>query len=71
MDSCNSSDFFREGIDIGIDRRSPVSWDLYQRRGPFPFTGGLEAVRFEPGALTPDAPRLQLDELRRQAMKYE
>src|SRR5262249_20608934 len=28
-----------EGIDVGVDRRSPVSWDLYQRHGPFPYTG--------------------------------
>lgn len=60
-----------EGIDIGIDRRSPVSWDLYRRRGPFAFTGRIASVTYEPGALCPDAPRLKLAELKRQALQYE
>ena len=45
-----------EGIDVGIDRRSPVSWDLYQAYGPFPFTGTLHEVVYEPGARAPDSP---------------
>ena len=45
-----------EGIDVGIDRRSPVSWDIYERHGPFPYTGTLHAVAYEPGAAAPDAP---------------
>lgn len=40
-----------EGIDIGIDRRSPVSWDLHLRRGTFPFTGRLYDVTYVPGEL--------------------
>ena len=60
-----------EGIDVGIDRRSPVSWELFQRRGPFPFAGDLVSATYEPGALSPDAPKLQLAELRRQALQYE
>lgn len=50
------------GIDVGIDRRSPVSWDLYQRHGCFPFTGQLAAVTFTPGAVSPDAAQRQIDE---------
>jgi hypothetical protein len=50
------------GIDIGIDRRSPVLWDLHQRHGSFPFTGHLEAVTFEPGAASPDAAQRRIDE---------
>jgi arylsulfatase len=38
-----------EGIDVGIDRRSPVSWDVYERHGPFPYTGALETVTYAPG----------------------
>jgi arylsulfatase len=38
-----------EGIDVGVDRRSPVSWDLHRRRGNFPFTGALNAVTYIPG----------------------
>ena len=32
-----------EGIDIGIDRRSPVNWDLYERKGPARFTGTIQS----------------------------
>ncbi len=52
------------GIDIGIDRASPVSWDLYQRQGPFPYTGTLRSATFTPGPIAPDAPFLHLEVLR-------
>jgi arylsulfatase len=35
-----------EGIDVGIDRRSPVWWEVYERHGPFPFTGTLHSVTY-------------------------
>ncbi len=38
-----------EGIDVGIDRRSPVSWDIYRCHGPFPHTGTIESVTYTPG----------------------
>ncbi len=38
-----------QGIDVGIDRRSPVSWDLHERRGTFAYTGTLHSARWEPG----------------------
>ena len=38
-----------EGIDVGIDRRSPVSWDVYQRHGPFPYTNAIASVTYTPG----------------------
>jgi arylsulfatase A-like enzyme len=60
-----------EGIDIGIDRRSPVSWELFRRRGPFAFSGRIASVTYETGALCPDAPRLKLEELKKQALQYE
>jgi arylsulfatase A-like enzyme len=50
-----------EGIDIGIDRRSPVSWELYQRRGPFPFTGEITAVTYAPGELSGDSNEMVLE----------
>ncbi|TQK69498.1 arylsulfatase [Nocardioides sp. SLBN-35] len=37
-----------EGIDVGICRRSPVSWELHQRRRTFPFTGTLRSVTYRP-----------------------
>jgi arylsulfatase A-like enzyme len=39
-----------EGIDVGIDRRSPVHWDLHERHGAFRYTGGLRSVTYSPGA---------------------
>ncbi|WP_395106193.1 sulfatase-like hydrolase/transferase [Actinomadura sp. SCN-SB] len=45
-----------QGIDVGIDRRNPVSWPLYQRHGAFPFTGELTSVTYVPGAPAPYHP---------------
>ena len=43
------------GIDVGIDRRSPVSWSRYERAGAGRFTGDLTAVTYTPGESAPDA----------------
>ncbi|MFM8390449.1 MAG: arylsulfatase, partial [Actinomycetota bacterium] len=43
-----------EGIDIGADRRSPVSWEIYQEHGAYPFTGRILDVTYEPGEFAPD-----------------
>jgi len=60
-----------EGIDVGIDRRSPVSWDVYERHGAFPWTGMLHSVAYTPGELAPDAGARWLDVLRESASRYE
>lgn len=60
-----------EGIDVGIDRRSPVSWEIYERFGPFPFTGALRSVRYEPGDPAPDSPEGMLDMLREMGARFE
>ena len=60
-----------EGIDVGIDRRSPVSWDLYQRHGAFPFTGTIHAVTYTPGPASPDADQQRLDDMRTVGMALE
>jgi arylsulfatase len=60
-----------EGIDVGIDRRSPVSWDLYERFGPFPYTGALRWVRYEPGEPAPDSPNRMVGLLRELGSRYE
>jgi arylsulfatase len=60
-----------EGIDVGIDRRSPVSWAIYERFGPFPFTGTLHSVRYEPGEPAPDAPERMLEALREMGARFE
>jgi arylsulfatase len=60
-----------EGIDVGIDRRSPVSWEIYERFGPFPYTGALRSVTYTPGEPAPDAPVHLMDMLREMGMKFE
>lgn len=38
-----------EGLDVGLDRRGPVHWDLYERHGAFPFSGQIIDVTIAPG----------------------
>jgi arylsulfatase len=45
-----------EGIDVGIDRRGPVHWGVYERHGAFPYRGDLQSVTYTPGALAPYDP---------------
>ncbi len=42
-----------EGLDIGLDRRGPVHWDLYERHGVFRYSGHIVDVTIEPGARVP------------------
>ncbi len=60
-----------QGIDVGIDRRSPVSWDLYERHGPFPYTGRLVSVTYTPGELSPDAGARWVEVMREAGSRYE
>lgn len=53
-----------EGIDIGIDRRSPVSWELYERRGSFPFAGQIHSVTYTPGPRSPASLEQLIEEAR-------
>ncbi len=53
-----------EGIDVGIDRRSPVDWDVFERHGSFPYSGTIHSVHYEPGDHAPDAPIRMVDTLR-------
>lgn len=46
---------FHEGLDIGLDRRGPVCWDLKQRHGVFRFTGTIHDLVVESGAFAPDS----------------
>ena len=47
---------FHEGLDVGLDRRAPVSWNTYQKHGTFRYTGTIHGVTIEPGARAPDSP---------------
>ena len=60
-----------EGIDVGIDRRSPVDWSIYERFGPFPWTGTLEAVTYTPGEDAPDSPANLLPVIREMGLAFE
>ena len=60
-----------EGIDVGIDRRSPVVWDIYEREGPFPYSGAVRWARYEPGEPAPDAPIRWVDFVRQMGAKFE
>jgi arylsulfatase A-like enzyme len=45
-----------EGLDIGLDRRAPVSWDLYERHGIFRYTGAIRDLVIDSGPFAPDSP---------------
>jgi len=59
------------GIDVGIDRRSPVDWDIYERFGPFCYTGSLDAVEVVPGDPAPDSPQTMVDLIREMGARFE
>ncbi len=44
-----------EGLDIGLDRRGPVSWDIKDRHGAFRYGGTIHELVIEPGPLAPDS----------------
>jgi arylsulfatase A-like enzyme len=49
--SVNLPSFFgapRDGLDIGLDRRSPVSWDLFKKYGVFKYSGVIDHVTVTP-----------------------
>jgi arylsulfatase len=60
-----------EGIDVGVDRRSPVSWPLFQRHGAFAYSGVIEYVRYVPGELAPDGPGALRDILVQLGLAFE
>jgi hypothetical protein len=45
---------FHEGLDIGLDRRAPVDWTLWERRGIFRYGGTIHDVVVESGPFAPD-----------------
>ena len=60
-----------QGIDVGIDRKSPVSWAISERFGTFPWTGTLHGVTYRPGEPAPDAGVRWLEILREAGTKFE
>ena len=60
-----------QGIDVGIDRRSPVCWEIFEQHRTFPYTGALHKVTYTPGELAPDAGARWLDALRDAGTRFE
>ncbi|WP_420000047.1 arylsulfatase [Streptomyces boninensis] len=60
-----------QGISIGVDRKSPVSWPLHERHGVFRYTGNLHSVTYTPGPPGPDAPEEIARALRAAAAAFE
>jgi arylsulfatase len=60
-----------QGIDVGINRRSPVSWPVFERHGSFPYTGDLDAVTYVPGPYAPYSPEAVLAATIEAAHAYE
>jgi arylsulfatase len=60
-----------QGIDVGIDRKSPVSWAVHERHGSFPFTGVLHQVAYLPGDPAPDHPENFLEFLTEWGRTFE
>ena len=53
------------GISVGLDARGPVSWEVRERRGVFPYSGALHTVTYTPGAV--GVPPEDIDRLQQEA----
>lgn len=60
-----------EGIDVGIDRRSPVDWALFAQKGSFAYSSSIHFVRYEPGEPAPDSATRLVDLLRQMGAAFE
>ncbi len=60
-----------QGISVGIDRKSPVSWPLFERHRSFRFRGRLRSVTYHPGDPGPDSPEAVAAALREAAAAFE
>ncbi len=60
-----------QGIDVGLNRRSPVHWDIHEREGTFAYSGVLHRVTYTPGDPAPDNPLGFLDAVREVALAYD
>ncbi len=54
-----------QGISAGIDRKSPVSWPLFERHRSFRYGGTLRSVTYTP------APRKRSTALKQAAAAFE
>lgn len=59
------------GISVGVDRGSPVDWELYEQARSARYTGVLRRVRFEPGPKAGYNPEMIIDIEREVERIYE
>jgi arylsulfatase len=59
------------GLDVGLNRCSPVDWQLWQRHGTFRYSGILHRVVLEPGAPAPDRGPEYFARLRQEALSLQ
>jgi arylsulfatase len=60
-----------QGIDVGIDRRSPVCWERFSSDGTFAFSGRLRSVTYRPGPHAPGVGPERLEQLRKLAERFD
>ncbi|MFJ9517377.1 arylsulfatase [Kitasatospora sp. NPDC101801] len=60
-----------QGISVGVDRKSPVSWPVHRRHRSFRYTGDLRAVTYLPGEPAPYDPETVATALREAAAAFE
>ncbi|MFJ1956916.1 arylsulfatase [Streptomyces microflavus] len=60
-----------QGISIGVDRKSPVSWPLFERHRSFRYGGVLRSVTYTPGEPGPDSPEAVAAALKQAAAAFE
>ncbi|WP_408898193.1 arylsulfatase [Nocardioides sp. R1-1] len=60
-----------EGIDVGICRRSPVSWELYGRRRSFAYSGEIRSATYHPDPDAAATLAARLAEARRLALETQ
>ncbi|MFI6154483.1 arylsulfatase [Kitasatospora sp. NPDC051170] len=60
-----------QGISVGVDRKSPVSWPLYERHRSFRYSGDLRSVTYLPGEPAPYDPETVAQALREAAAAFE
>ncbi|MEU2629864.1 sulfatase-like hydrolase/transferase [Kitasatospora sp. NPDC007106] len=60
-----------QGISVGIDRKSPVSWPVFERHRSFRYTGALRSVTYVPGEPAPYDPETVAQALREAAAAFE
>ncbi|MBD0688230.1 arylsulfatase [Streptomyces sp. CBMA123] len=60
-----------QGISVGLDRKSPVSWPLFERHRSFRYTGALRSVTYVPGEPAPYDPETVARALQAAAAAFE